>query len=492
MTAVVIVAAVAAVAVGSPAAVALEPDTAAPYPHSPGTTVQEFPISVVAERNDAIVLNGMGSITLDFGADRSFDGSVQNVTAEDIEVTIIGENDQRTVGAFEVTESSGGTIALDFTQRVQVAAGDRILVEVANVTTPSADGQYSVSVSATTPSGTTEGPVSVGYRVVSASVSFPNQTASQFNDTQEITVSGVVPNAGYVGVFTVHENGSRGELVGSTEPIVARYNQRNYTVSLGGDIEESQRLEAVVFYETTGGNAAVRLNGSLDPAEDAVVTNDGVPANTTGYVTTIDADARIAAGSEYVPGARLFFDQGEPNTGYQVQAVENGTLGDVVTQFETPANGSTVISTAGVAPGQYAITRVDDGSVVSLDDDSTTGARDDSFLVTESAAETTAATDATTNASVGTNATTVNGTAATTTDDGSATTAAGATEQGTTDDDADETTPAGDGGDTATAGNGSDGGSGDGNSGAFGPGFGPVVAVIALLAAALLTARRTQ
>jgi PGF-CTERM protein len=488
MTAVVIVAAVAAVAVGSPAAVALEPDTAAPYPHSPGTTVQDFPISVVAERNDAIVLNGMGSITLDFGADRSFDGSVQNVTAEDIEVTIIGENDQRTVGAFEVTESSGGTIALDFTQRVPVAAGDRILVEVANVTTPSADGQYSVSVSATTPSGTTEGPVSVGYRVVSASVSFPNQTASQFNDTQEITVSGVVPNAGYVGVFTVHENGSRGELVGSTEPIVARYNQRNYTVSLGGDIEESQRLEAVVFYETTGGNAAVRLNGSLDPAEDAVVTNDGVPANTTGYVTTIDADARIAAGSEYVPSARLFFDQGEPNTGYQVQAVENGTLGDVVTQFETPANGSTVISTAGVAPGQYAITRVDDGSVVSLDDDSTTGPGDDSFLVTESAAETAA----TTTGSVGTNATTVDGTAATTTDDGSATAAAGATEQGTTDDGAGETTPAGDGGDTATAGNGSDGGSGDGNSGAFGPGFGPVVAVIALLAAALLTARRTQ
>ncbi|PSQ12481.1 PGF-CTERM sorting domain-containing protein, partial [Halobacteriales archaeon QS_7_68_65] len=327
MTAVVIVAAVAAVAVGSPAAVALEPDTAAPYPHSPGTTVQDFPISVVAERNDAIVLNGMGSITLDFGADSSFDGGVRNVTAEDIEVTIIGESDQRTVGAFEVTESGGGTIALDFTQRVPVAAGDRILVEVANVTTPSADGQYSVSVSATTPSGTTEGPVSVGYRVASASVSFPNQTASQFNDTQEITVSGVVPNAGYVGVFTVNENGSRGELVGSTEPIVARYNQRNYTVSLGGDVEESQRLEAVVFYETTGDNAAVRLNESLDPAEDAVVTNDGVPANTTGYVTTIDADARIAAGSEYVPGARLFFDQGEPNTGYQVQAVENGTLG---------------------------------------------------------------------------------------------------------------------------------------------------------------------
>jgi PGF-CTERM protein len=488
MTAVVVVAAVAAVAVGGPAAVALEPDTAAPYPHSPGVSVQEFPVSVVAERNDAVVLNGMGALTLDFGADSGFDGSVTNVSADDVEVTIISETDQQTVGAFEVTESSDGTVALEFTQRVEVAAGDRILVQVADVTTPSADGQYSVSVSATTPGGTTDGPVSVGYRVVSASVSFPNQTASQFNDTQPITVSGVVPNAGYVGVFTVNENGSRGELVGNTEPIVAQYNTRNYTVALDGNVEASQRLEAVVFYETTGGNAAVRLNGSLDPAEDEVVTNDGVPANATGYVATIDADGRITTGSEYEIGSRLFFDQGEPDTGYQVQAVEDGTLGEVVTTFETPASGSAVVSTAGFAPGQYAITRLDDGSVVSLDGDSTTGAQDDSFFVTEAVAETTAATT-TANDSVGTDTMTAE------TTDGAATTEAGTTEQDTTEQDTTETettetettetTTVADGGDTTTS-------EGDGSSGAFGPGFGPVAAVLALLAAALVAARRAR
>ena len=485
MTAVVVVAAVAAVAVGGPAAVALEPDTAAPYPHSPGVTVQEFPVSVVAERNDAVVLNGMGALTLDFGADSGFDGSVTNVSADDVEVTIISETDQQTVGAFEVTGNSDGTVALEFTQRVEVAAGDRILVQVADMTTPSADGQYSVSVSATTPGGTTDGPVSVGYRVVSASVSFPNQTASQFNDTQPITVSGVVPNAGYVGVFTVNENGSRGELVGNTEPIVAQYNPRNYTVALDGNVEASQRLEAVVFYETTGGNAAVRLNGSLDPAEDEVVTNDGVPANATGYVATIDADGRITTGSEYEIGSRLFFDQGEPDTGYQVQAVENGMLGGVVTQFETPANGSAVVSTAGFAPGQYTITRLDDGSVVSLDGDSTTGAQDDSFFVTEAVAETT---DATTTAddSAGTD------TMTTETTDGAATTEAGTTGQDTTEQErtetgASETTAATDGGDTTSGGD-----DGDGSSGAFGPGFGPVAAVLALLAAALVAARRAR
>ncbi|WP_228842313.1 PGF-CTERM sorting domain-containing protein [Halococcus agarilyticus] len=487
MTAIVVVAAVAAVAVGGPAAVALEPDTAAPYPHSPGTTVQEFPVSVVAERNDAVVQNGMSSITLDFGADNRFDGSVSNVSTDDVEITVIGASNQRTVGAFEVAESGDGTIAINFSQRVRVAAGDRILVEVAGMTTPSTDGDYTVSMSTTSPDGTTDGPVSVGYRVASASLTFPNQTASQFNDTQSISLSGVVPNAGYIGVFTVAENGSRGELVGSTGPIIAQYSPRNYTVALDGNVAESQRLEAVVFYETSGGNQGARLNGSFDPNEDAVVANNGMPANATGYVTTLDADGRLMAGSEYGLGARLFFDQGEPNTGYQVQAVENGTLGDVVTQFETPANGSAVIPTAGFGPGQYAITRVDDGSVVSLDGDSTTGAQDDSFFVTESAVETTEAStvNETANGSAGANATTADGT----TDQ--ATTEAGAT-QGTTEDGAGETTAAGDGGDTATAGNESGGGSGDGSSGAFGPGFGPVVAVIALLAAALIAARRTR
>lgn len=45
-------------------------------------------------------------------------------------------------------------------------------------------------------------------------------------------------------------------------------------------------------------------------------------------------------------------------------------------------------------------------------------------------------------------------------------------------------------GGTATAGGANESGGGEGGSGAFGPGFGPVVAVVALLAAALLAVRR--
>ncbi|EMA50487.1 MULTISPECIES: PGF-CTERM sorting domain-containing protein [Halococcus] len=484
MTAIVVVSAVAAVAVGGPAA-ALNADTAAPYPHSPGTNVQEFPVSVVTQQSDAVVQNGMGSMTLDFGADNSFDGSVSNVSGEDVSVTIVGSDNQRTVGAFEVAESTNGAVALNFSQRVPVGAGDRILVEVANMTTPTSDGDYSVGVSTTTPDGTTDGPVSVGYRVESASLSLPNQSASQFNDSQSLSLSGVVPNAGYIGVFTVADNGSRGQLVGSTEPIIAQYTPRNYTVSLDSNVNESQRLEAVVFYETTGDTQDERLNGSLDPAEDAVVTNNGAPANATGYVTTIDADGRVGAGSEYDQGARLYFDQGEASTGYQVQGVENGSLGDVVTQFETAANGSSVIATTGFAEGQYAITRLDDGSVVSLDDDSTTGAQDDSFFVTGTSGAANTTNDTAANGSAGANATTANGTNATA--DGTDATGDGATE-----DAAEATAAAGEDGDNGSAGNATGNESGDGGSGAFGPGFGPVVAVIALLAAALVAARRKR
>lgn len=45
-------------------------------------------------------------------------------------------------------------------------------------------------------------------------------------------------------------------------------------------------------------------------------------------------------------------------------------------------------------------------------------------------------------------------------------------------------------GGTATAGGANESGGGEGGSGAFGPGFGPVIAVVALLAAALLATRR--
>ncbi len=472
MTAVVVLSVLVSGVAFSGSAMALEADTAAPYPHSPGTTADEFPISVVAESGDAITRNGMKSITLDFSADSTFDGSVRNVSEETVNVAVIGQTSQRTVGAFNVSTSGGGQVTITFRQPVPIQAGDRIVVDAGGVTTPSADGEYVVAVSATAPSGATDGPVPVNYRVASAELDFQNQSASQFSENQTITVSGVIPNAGYIGVFTVAENGSRRRLVGSTEPIIARYDPRTYTVNLNGNVEESQQLVAVAYYETSGSNQVERLNGTFDPQEDNVVANNGVPANATAFITTLPADARITAGNQYAQGIQLYFSQGQPNTAYQVQRLQNGEPGRTVAQFETAANGTAVIDTAGFSEGQYVVTRIADGSVVGLDDDSTTSAQDDSFFITSQTFTETTPSSNTTGTVTGGN-TTAAGTGSANNTGGSGASGNGSSNGG-----------------GADGGNGGTGDSGSGGSGAFGPGFGVVVAVVALLGAALLATRR--
>ena len=468
MTVVVLVSALAAgIALGGTAA-ALDADTAAPYPHSPGTNTAEFPVSVVAQSGDAITGSGMKTMTVNFGADNRFDGSVTNVSGESVSVAVIGQSGQRTVGSYDVSTTQNGQVKITFQRPVSVSAGDRIVADVGNMTTGSADGDYAVGVSVSTPSGTTDGPVSVGYKVDSAELTFPNQSASQFSGQQSVTVSGVVPNAGYVAVFTVADNGSRGRLVGSSDSIIAKYNPRNYTVNLNGNVKESQQLMAVAYYESSGTNQAERLNGTFDESEDEVVKNNGQPANATGFVTTIDADGRVQAGNEYDQGARLYFAQGQPEVGYQLRAVENGEPGATAQQFETASNGTATIDTGGLEQGQYVITRIDDGSIVSLDNDSTTSAQDDSIYVTGQTF-----TESTTTAAG-------NGSSGSGGGDGAS--GGGGNESG------------GAGGDGAGGNDsgGSGGEGGDGGSGAFGPGFGPVVAVLALLAAALLAVRRDR
>ncbi|WP_256687107.1 PGF-CTERM sorting domain-containing protein [Halococcus qingdaonensis] len=460
ITVVLVSALVGGIAVSGSAA-ALDSDTAAPYPHSPGTSATDFPVSVVAQGSDAITQDGMKSMTVDFGASGSFDGSVENVSVGSVSVTVASSNGQQTIDPSNVSTTSDGQITLTFQQPVSVSADDRIIANVANVTTPTSDGSYSVGVSTTTPSGTTDGPVTDDYRIESASLSFPNQSASQFSANQSVNVSGVVPNAGYIGIFTVADNGSRGQPVGSSQPIVALYNERNYTVNLNGNVNESQQLMAVAYYETSGSSQSERLNGTFDPNEDAVVTNNGQPANATGYVTTVDADGRVQSGSEYDQGARLYLDQGEASTGYQLRAVENGSPGRTVNQFETAANGSATIDTTDLQQGQYVITRIDDGSVVSLDNDSTTSAQDDSITITgQQFTESTAAGGGGNNSSANAS--------------GGASTAAGGNDAGGN-----------------SSGNASGNGSGNGSgSSSSGPGFGIAVAVVALLGAALLATRR--
>ena len=452
-----------AATVSGPAA-ALNASSSAPFPHSPGTTVDSFPVSVTVQQGDAIAQSGMGSMTLNYAASDGFDGNLANVSPSDVSVYVSNGTGVEPVTAYQVSKQGNGRLALDFQQPVGVQPGDRIIADVGNVTTPSSSDSYAIGVSTTGADGGTDGPVPVGYEVVAANISFPNQSASQFAANQSVNITGVVPNAGYVAVFKQNDDGSRGELVGNTRPILATYSDRNYSVNLGGRVTQSQPLEAVVYYETSGTTQTERLNGSFDPDQDAVVTNNGVPANATGYVTTLVASGRLTAGEEYRQGERLLF-AGEPGASYRVNAIDNGSVGGIQSQFQTAANGSTTIDTADLGEGQYVVTRIDNGSVVGLDNDSTTSLQDDSFFVTGETVSTATSLDANTNASGEGNAS--DGTAG-----GASTEAAG--------------------GNASGEGNASNGNESGGGSGAGGPGFGVVVAVVALLGAALIATRRTR
>lgn len=457
--AVVLVAGLTGVAAISGPAAALNASSSAPFPHSPGTTVDSFPVSVSVQQGDAVAQNGVQSMTLNYATSDGYDGNLQNVSSSQVSVYVSNGTAVETITGYQVVKKNN-RLVLNFQQPVNVDPGNRIIADVGNVTTPTSTGTYSIGVSTTANNGDTDGPVPVDYEVVAADISFPNQTASQFAANQSVNITGVVPNAGYVAVFTKNPDGSRGQLVGNTQPILATYNQRNYSVNLGGQVTESQPLEAVVYYETSGNTQAERLNGSFNPNQDAVVTNNGVTANATGYVTTAVASGQVTAGEEYQEGERLLFD-GDADTSYRINAIDNGSVGAIESQFQTAANGSAMIDTSDLGQGQFVVTRIDNGSVVGLDNDSTTSLQDDSFFVSGQLSTATATQSG--NAGNGTNATSSAGGASTASGNGSAN------------------------GSNQSGGN----ASGESTS-SNGPGFGLVAAAVALLGAALLAARRTR
>jgi PGF-CTERM protein len=465
------------IALGGSAA-ALDAGAGSMYPSAPGTDALGTTV-VVARPGDAVAQNGIRTITLSTSA-----GSFENVTDDDVFIAIRGgQRIEIAEGGSDITElsnisvspSAGGNqlqITLPRPVRPRFASdspntGAEVAVKFENFTTPSQPGSYQINGTLTDPSGATDGPASVSYSVSSPALSMANQSLSQFSDQQTINVSAAVPGGGYVGLFTTAPNGSPGQLVGATN-VSTSSSAENYSIDVGGNVSESQQLMAVAYTESSGRSAALRDQESFDPTEDQRLRVNGTLVNATANVSTLDVDGRVEAGGEYGQGARLYFPQGEPNTGYQLRSVNGSELGPAATQFETAANGTTVLDTSELSEGQYAITRVTDGSLVSLDNDSTTGPQDDSIFITGQQVTTQATTQAS-----GTDAATDTATSGDTT----------------------ETAASGGADATAASGSGNGSGSGSGNgsgttTGSSGPGFGIAVAVVALLGAALLATRR--
>ena len=464
--------AVGGIALGGTAA-ALDEGAGAMYPSAPGTDALGTAV-VVARPGDAVAKNGIKKLTLSTSA-----GSFANVTDDDVFIAIRGgKRIEIAESGSDITELSNITVSpsasgdqLEITLprpvRPRFASdspntGAEVAVKFDNFTTPRQPGSYQINGTLSDPSGATDGPASVSYSVSPAQISMENQDLSQFSDQQTLNVSAAVPGGGYVGVFTKAPNGSPGKLVGATN-VSTTPDAQNYSIDVGGNVSESQQLMAVAYTESSGRSAALRAEQSFDPSADQPLRVNGTLVNATANVSTLDVDGKVEAGGEYPQGARLYFPQAESGTSYQVRSVDGSELGPAATQFQTGANGTTVLDTSDLSEGQYAITRIDDDSLVSLDNDSTTGPQDDSIFITGQQQTTQATTQAS-----GTDA--------------------------ATDDQSGDETAAGSGTDTA-AGNGSvndSGSGGSGDSSSSGPGFGIAVAVVALLGAALLATRRDR
>ena len=492
MVAVVLLSTVAGVVALGGSAVAFEANGGSTYPATPNTSTIGTGLYAV-KPGDAVVEDGIETITLDVGPE----ASVANVTSEDVYVAIRGTTRYEIDDVNVSSSQNGSRLEVTLPRTIQPPLGEgpntgsEVAVKFRNFTTPSEPGTYTIDGTVSTPLGETDGPASVSYTVSEPELSFANQSVSQFDERQALDLTAAIPGGGYVGLFTTTENGSRDRLVGSTNVSVSR-EAGNYTVDVSGNVTETQELVAVAYTETTGRSYGIRTEQTFDPAADEPLVVGGDLVNATATVATLDVDGRLTAGSEYDQGERLFFDQGEASTSYAITRIESGELGATADSFQTAANGTAIVDTASLDEGQYAITRVDDGSLVSLDDDSTTGPGDDSFVVTgqQVNATTTEAADATatetTNATptsepTETTAATTVGETTTESMDGNATATAAETTMTESPDTTEGVTDTEASGETTTSGGTTNGG---------GPGFTAIAAVVALLAAALLAATR--
>lgn len=478
------------IALGGTAA-ALDGSAAAVYPATPGTDTLGTFVFVVRP-GDNVAQNGIKHIKLDFGPG----AGIANVSDKDIFISVRGgqriEISEEPSSITEVnrlnvstnTAKNIVTITLPRPVRPRVGnVGAEVAIKVENFTTPSQPGTYTVQGTFIGPQGKADGPATVSYWVSSPALSMANQSVSQFDSNQTINVSASIPGGGYVALFTVGENGSPDSLIGWTNVTTAP-SVRNYTVSVGENVTKSQRIVAIAYTESMGRSSGLRAEQSFDPVADEPLVVNGAVVNATAFVSTLDVDARVMAGKAYDQGTQLYFAQGQPNTAYQIHLVKNGTLGPTAAQFQTRANGTAIINTSQLGEGRYAITRVADGSLVSLDTDSTTGPVDDSFVITGQQATPTG-----TPTSDGSGATNTSNTTSTTSVSNATTSVSTATTDGggagTTATDGTSADGAADGGSGAN-----ESGSGEQATEAGGPGFGIAVAVLALLGAALLATRR--
>ena len=183
------------IAVTAPGA-ALEADngSTSANPQAPGANAT-YRITTVAEPGDATVRVGMKRITLNYGADSDFSGSLTGVTARDVDVTIQNGGEERSIGVDKISTNPRGSWAtIDLRRTYDIEPDDQIVVKVSDVTSseiaienPRGTRGFVVGVRALTGRGQGDGPVQVRYGLdpnASSTTPAADGTMSETNTTE--------------------------------------------------------------------------------------------------------------------------------------------------------------------------------------------------------------------------------------------------------------------------------------------------------------------
>lgn len=369
---------------------AVEPKGATPHPHTPGTETT-YNVGVTFESGDSVVDAGDGAdtlanVTLAFGVDEEFDGSLANASVENTTVWIAGER----VPVGNVTVDGGTAVTVEFATPANVSAGDRMYVHVRNATTPTLPSyakdrstdlrkkwknrmRFHVDVSATDPDGNVDGPTRVGYSVVEAFAWLETPVVSPAETTRTIHVRGTLPNRGYVVARELTASGP-GDVVGVSDAVGHSHFPQSIPVHLDEPLTDDTRLHLSLYRETSG-------NDSFDLDADEPYRNDGVDAARSVSVVVPDADATAAAGTVWTGQTLLY--EGRPNVPYAVHRVtDDGDVGASVTTVTATGDGVVLVNTSDLAVGErYVLASRIGSGVVDLDGDGDERVSDDAMTV---------------------------------------------------------------------------------------------------------------
>jgi hypothetical protein len=176
------------VTIGALPVVALEADSSYARPTTPGATA-DYRVALVAQEGDSITETGLRSVTLDFTADPDFSGSTANVTARNTSIRIGQSDTNGTTPAGPVSVSkppANDRVTVNLLSPYRdLQPGDRIIVEVGNVTNSAIAAQgvqglrgFALNVSATSSQNVTVGPVQTRYTLNASAQPSPAGTTT--------------------------------------------------------------------------------------------------------------------------------------------------------------------------------------------------------------------------------------------------------------------------------------------------------------------------